>query len=120
MDADRNTKSAFRPLGEGSEAKCIGVHSCLPVWQTGPSAVFLLLIRLQLPNLGLLTRSFRVGSITSKPIRRRFLHDGDHDALLVGKACMNSNFTLPRRSWDGRHSVAAPGALECGGKRSAT
>ncbi len=40
-----NTKPAFHPLGEGFEAKCIVVHSC-------PSAVFLLLIQPQLPNLG--------------------------------------------------------------------
>src|SRR5207247_11124449 len=35
-----NSKSAFHPLGEGSEAKCIVVHS-------RPSAVFLLLIQLR-------------------------------------------------------------------------
>ena len=40
-----NAKPAFHPLGEGSEAKCIVIHSC-------PSAVFFLLIHLQLPDLG--------------------------------------------------------------------
>jgi len=36
-------KPAFHPLGEGSEAKCIVVHSCA-------SAVFLHLVQPQLPN----------------------------------------------------------------------
>ena len=47
-----NSNRSFGPLSEDSKPKCIVVHSCLPVWQTAPSAVFLLLIQLQLRKPG--------------------------------------------------------------------